>query len=130
MSGYTQKKTHLPQVTIASIDCISYWCFHSYLSLHPFYLLFKIVKEQLQLYVHVHVCVCVCVCVCYVLQYVCRSQRTSYGNQSSPFTIGILGSNSGYQAWWQVPLPVEASHFLNVFWKLPTVLDTDRLLLA
>lgn len=45
---------------------------------------------------------------------VCGGQRTICRDGSSP-SVWASGANVDHQAWWQVPLPAEPSHWLSVF---------------
>lgn len=57
---------------------------------------------HVRMYAH-GVCMCMCVCGCmFMLQHVCRSQRTTLRKQFSFSTVSVLGIKLRF--WWQVPL--------------------------
>lgn len=51
---------------------------------------------------------------------VCQSECVTIRGQSGLLACGFLELHSGYQAWWQGPLPIELSHFSS------TLLTWDR----
>lgn len=66
----------------------------------------------------VHACeyVCLCVCVCFQCESIICMQKL----QENPlyliltfhiyYRLGFLGPNSGWQVWWNTPLPTELSN--------------------